>query len=525
MNFKAAGIFNRCITLEMENEYAFRMPESYKVLLDGKEVTTTDENVVTLGGLIPDTEYTIAVCCGGETTTQVLRTKAETYLISVKDTGAKGDGVTNDTTKLQAAISACPAGGTVYVPAGTYLTGPLFLKSEITLWLEKDAVLLGDPERNNYPILPGVIHDPEDFSKEYSLASWEGNPLSAFASLITGIGVSDVDIIGEGVLDGNAGASDWWVDVRKKRIAWRPRTLFLNHCTNVRIQGIRIQNSPSWTIHPYYCDHLKFLDIRIWNPENSPNTDGMDPESCSDVEIIGVKISVGDDCIALKSGKLYMGREHYKPSEHITIRNCMLERGHGSVTIGSEAAGGIRDIRVEKCIFSGTDRGLRIKTRRGRGDRNVLDDICFESLIMKDVHMPVTVNMFYFCDPDGHTDYVQNQESQEASEKTPRIKGLTVRNVQCDGVSASFVCVYALPEMPMERLTLENVKVNFLPEAERKSEVPIMMDHFPEMSGQSFYIRNLRELNVKNVTISGSADTAPTLMGVDVKNIEGLIYG
>ena len=169
------------------------------------------------------------------------------------------------------------------------------------------------------------------------------------------------------------------------------------------------------------------MNIRIFNPDDSPNTDGFDPESCTDVLLIGTEISVGDDCIAIKSGKYYMSRYHFRRTSGIEIRNCNLMRGHGSVTLGSEAASGVENVRVSKCIFDRTDRGVRIKTRRGRGERSVLDDLVIDNVVMDRVHMPLTVNMFYFCDPDGHSDYVQNQEARPVDEMTVPGRGRVVR--------------------------------------------------------------------------------------------------
>jgi polygalacturonase len=123
-----------------------------------------------------------------------------------------------------------------------------------------------------------------------------------------------------------------------------------------------------------------FLNLTIQNPYDSPNTDGFDPESCRNVLLLGTKISVGDDCIAIKSGKYYMAKNHFMRTENVVIRNCDLESGHGSVTVGSEIAGGVTGVKVEQCLFDSTDRGVRIKTRRGRGTRSLLDDICFNHI-------------------------------------------------------------------------------------------------------------------------------------------------
>ena len=332
MKFTITAVFNRSVTLELENEAIFRNPEEVRVLLDGTEVLRTDRNVISLFHLEPDQEYEVTVEAQGSSETVLFHTLKESACLNVKTFGAVGDGVHEVTGALQAAISCCPAQGTVYVPKGTYLTRPLFLKSDLTLYLEQGAVLLGVADRNAYPILPGMIRTEEG---EVNFGTWEGNPLDSFASLITMMNCHNVNLIGEGALNGNADQSDWWAYPTRKIGAWRPNTLFIAYSENINVQGITVENSPSWTVHPYYSDHLSFLNLTIQNPYHSPNTDGFDTESCSDVLLLGTVISVGDDCVAIKSGKYYMGVCHTQPSSHITIRNCRLERGHGSVTVGS----------------------------------------------------------------------------------------------------------------------------------------------------------------------------------------------
>ena len=523
MNFNVIGIFNRSITIELENDNPYNLDSNYNVYVNGILKKTTNLNVTTIVGLEPDTDYVIGVEYDSDLVECEIKTRPEAYLLEVDSFGASGDGKHNDTAAIQAAISACPEGGTVHLGKGVYLSGPVFLKSHMTLWIDNGAVILGETDRNQYPILPGMIKTIYD-DMEKSLGTWEGNPLDSYASLITGIDVEDVDIIGQGIIDGNAENSDWWNDFRVKRGAWRPKTIFLNNCKNIRIQNVRIQNSPSWTVHPYYCSKLGIYDMDVYNPDNSPNTDGFDPECCTDIEIIGTRISVGDDCIALKSGKLYMGMFHYKRTERVTVRNCRLERGHGAVTIGSEVSSGVADITVDKCLFCGTDRGLRIKTRRGRGEKSYVNNLNFQKIHMTDVLMPFTANMFYFCDPDGHTDYVQDQNPRPVDSKTPRIGNIAIHDIDCTGVNAVFACIYGLPEMPIEGIYLDNVNVSYKKQSDRTDVCPIMMDNFMTMNGKSMYFRNVKKVSMNNVTIKGSADTEPELINVTDKNIEGLLY-
>ncbi len=515
LNFKIAAVFQRGITIELENECPYTSPYLFHLYVNSEKLGSYQQNVVSIDGLTPDTEYDITVEISGIRTTQRVRTKEEAALLNVRDFGAAGDGKKDDTMSLQAAVSACPENGCVVLPAGTYYSKPIFLKSNMTLWLQEGAELLGSSERSDYPVLPGIIRNQDDFEKEVNFGSWEGNPLDSFASLITGIFVHDVDIVGRGSINGNGDQGDWWQNEKQKRIAWRPRTVFFNRCQNIRLQNVTVHNSPSWTIHPYYCDHISFYSITVQNPAISPNTDGIDPESCVDVQLLGCRISVGDDCVAIKSGKYYMSNYHYRPTRHVEIRNCLLESGHGSVTIGSEISGGANDIHASKCIFRGTDRGLRIKTRRGRGQRSIIENISFTNIRMEDVRMPLTVGMFYFCDPDGHSEYVQSQEYREADDRTPRIGEIRVENVTCEGVEESFVCMYGLPEQKIGGLFMKNVSVSFKDPQIRRRGVPLMMDGFPEMSGKSIFIRNAKNVELQNVVIQKSADKEPELVEVD----------
>ena len=235
------------------------------------------------------------------------------------------------------------------------------------------------------------------------------------------------------------------------------RMIFLNHCEHVVVQGIRVQNSPSWNIHPYFSDHLRFLDLTVLNPKDSPNTDGLDPESCKDVEIAGVYFSLGDDCIALKSGKIYMGSKYKRASEDIVIRQCCMRDGHGSITVGSEMAGGIKRVTVKDCQFLHTDRGLRIKTRRGRGKDAIIDEIIFEHIKMDHVMTPFVINCFYFCDPDGHNHYVQTKEVMPVDDRTPSIKKMTFRNIEAKNCHVAAAYFYGLPEQKIERVEMEQI--------------------------------------------------------------------
>ena len=313
--------------------------------------------------------------------------------------------------------------------------------------------------------------------------------------------MADVNIIGQGAVDANAQNGDWWVDAKTRRGAWRPRMLFLCRCRNVRVQGVTFRNSYSWTIHPYFSEHIQFLDVSVLNHAMSPNTDGINPESCKDVKIIGAKISVGDDCIAIKSGKRFMGEKLKTPSSGILVRNCLLERGHGGTVIGSEVSGGVNDVQVRQGLLTDTDRGLRIKTRRGRGSACFLDNIQFENVRMDGVLTPFVINMFYFCDPDGHSDYVRDKSARPVSEDTPHIGKLVCRNITCTNCSIAGAFFYGLPEMPIDCVEMENIFISFRPHAQEG--YPAMMDDIEMKKKMGLFARNLKKLSLKQVKIEG----------------------
>jgi polygalacturonase len=254
-------------------------------------------------------------------------------------------------------------------------------------------------------------------------------------------------------------------------------------------------------MHPYFSKNIKFLDMAIDNPYNSHNTDGIDPESCENVEIIGVTISVGDDCIAIKSGKLFMGKKFKKPSDNFIIRNCLMEKGHGSVVVGSEIAGGVKNIHVSQCLFKETDRGLRIKTRRGRGEDSVLDQINFSNIKMDGVYTPFVINMYYYCDPDGKSEYVYSKEALPVDDMTPSIKRLTFTDITCQNSEVAAAFFYGLPESPIEAVSLKNIVFEFKEEAQKG--VPAMMSFLEPVSKMGIFARHIKQLTLDNVKVIG----------------------
>lgn len=419
----------------------------------GSSVLTRYQTVrtnYTVSGLEPDTAYQFSVAVrdtGGQVSRPcgeiTVRTKPMGRVYNVKDYGAAGDGQSKDTAALQTAIAACGPGEIVLVPEGIYLTAPLRLKSDMTLVLDEGAVLLGSRNKTDYPVI---------------MSRWEGLTFPSYQSIVTAVDAQNLTIMGKGVIDGNAGPGPdgqncWWDKPKaydpETEIA-RPRTLQLIRCEKVLVQGITMQNSPSWTIHPLYSRDLIFADIAVHNPESGPNTDGLDPDSVENLLMVNMVFNVGDDCVAIKSGKDAQGREIGIPSSNITVRNCLMLHGHGGISIGSEMSGGIKDVVVRDCVFDGTDIGVRIKTLRGRG--GVIENLSFDSIVMQNI-----VNDAFHI----NTGYDMNGTPARpgpVTEETPAIRNIHFTNIQVEGAKeASYF--RGLAEMPIEGLVFTNIRM------------------------------------------------------------------
>jgi polygalacturonase len=328
----------------------------------------------------------------------------------ITDFGAVGDGLTDATGALKAAIEACHSsgGGRVIVPPGEFVTGPVRLLSNVNLHVMAGATLRFSTDPARY--LPVVF------------TRWEGVELMNYAPLVYAFEQKNVAITGSGTLDGQADATHWWPwkaatgaesqkpdrdhlfqqaaeGVPPERRVYgaghylRPPFLQVYRCRNVLIEGVTIRNSPFWVIHPVLSSNVIVRGVSIVSL--GPNSDGCDPESSTDVLIEDTLFDTGDDCIAIKSGRNADGRRLAAPSERIVIRNCRMRAGHGGVTVGSEVSGGVRDVFAERNTMSSPDldRGLRIKTNVARG--GVVENVFMRDTEIGEVGSAIDVDMLY----------------------------------------------------------------------------------------------------------------------------------
>ncbi len=412
---------------------------------------------------------------------------------NVRDYGAVGDGQTLDTAALQAAIDAAHqrGGGTILFPAGHYVTGSLFLHSHITLHLDAGAALLGSEDPADYPIVNG---------------RWEGAEQQTHAALITGRGLTDIAVMGRGTIDGRG--AHWWQRFRSGALAYpRPRLIAFADCTHVLIEDITAVNSPSWTINPVRCENVTVNKVTIVNPADSPNTDGINPDSCHNVQISNCFVSAGDDCITIKSGIELEDEEKRSPCRNVTITNCTMANGHGGVVIGSEMSGGVRNVVISNCVFIGTDRGIRLKSRRGRG--GVVEDIRVSNIVMTDVSCPLTMNLYYAVGRWGDLE-IADKRPQPVSEGTPRFRGIHLSHITARGAKYAAAYIHGLAEMPVEDITLTDFSVTLSTEGE--AGYPDMADDMEPMQRAGLFISNARGLRLHQVEVDGQVGPALRLM-------------
>ncbi|MUG44154.1 glycoside hydrolase family 28 protein [Paenibacillus woosongensis] len=412
------------------------------------------------------------------------------HVYNIVDYGAQRDSGILATEAIAKAVAAASeaGGGTVYVPAGTFLTGAIFLTSNIELRLNPGAVL-------------SFSTNPDDFPAVES--RWEGVKRQVHAPCINGFDAQNVSITGSGTIEGNG--QPWWDKHRNRpeELEYpRPTTIGFYNCRRVTIKDVNIRNSPSWTVNPICCYDVTVDNVSIYNPADSPNTDGINPESCTNVRISNCNIDVGDDCIAIKAGTEDTAER--VPCENITITNCTMVHGHGAVVLGSEMSGNIRNVTISNCTFKQTDRGIRLKSRRGRG--GIVEDIRISNIVMEDVICPIKLNLYYFCGPRGKEKYVWDKHPYPVTEETPCFRRIHFANITARNVHAAAGFLYGLAEQYISEITFNDIDISMATDA--IPGYPAMMAGIDKMQRRGFYLGNVRDIRFNRVTIENHEGTA-----------------
>ena len=439
--------------------------------------------------------------------------------VNLKDFGSIGDGSTLCTDAFKKAIDALDqkGGGKLIVPQGVWFTGPITLKSNINLHIEKGGVILFSADVNLYPLVETSFEglDTRRCQSPISCHNLTNVAITGHGSPISGRNLQNVAITGQGAIDGN---DEYWRPLKKAKVTsaqwkeitsrggafknpnywfpseaalkadekgagmnvplgitteegWnevkdylRPVMVSLISCKNVWLNGVIFQNSPAWNIHPLMCENVLIEDVLVRNPSFAQNGDGLDLESCKNALIVNSTFDVGDDGICIKSGKDLDGRKRGITCENVIVDGCTVFKGHGGFVVGSEMSGGVKNIMVRDCQFLGTDVGLRFKSARGRG--GVVENIYIQDMSMFDIQTDViTFDLYYGGKSavealnDGDQKKQQVVDMKKVDETTPAFRNIDINHVICRGARRA-AYFNGLPEMPVQNISIRDLEVN-----------------------------------------------------------------
>ncbi|GMJ00927.1 Polygalacturonase Clade F 9 [Hibiscus trionum] len=388
------------------------------------------------GKVVKSFEYT-AISCRG-------------HSASITDFGGVGDGKTSNTKAFKDAVDnlskfASKGGAQLYVPAGKWLTGSFSLTSHFTLFLHKDAVLLASQDMNEWPVLKPL----PSYGRGRDAAG------GRFTSLIFGTNLTDVVITGaNGTIDGQG--SFWWQKFHNGKLKYtRPYLIEFMYSDNIQISNVTLVNSPSWNVHPVYSSNILIQGITIIAPVKSPNTDGINPDSCTNVRIEDSYIVSGDDCIAVKSGWDEYGISFGMPTKHLVIRRLTcISPYSAAIALGSEMSGGIQDVRAEDITAIQTESGVRIKTARGRG--GFVKDIYVKRMSLHTMKWVFWMTGNYKQHPDNHYD----------PNALPVIQGINYRDIVADNVSMA-ARLEGIEGDPFTQICISNVTIGMAAKAKK----------------------------------------------------------
>lgn len=459
--------------------------------------------------------------------------------------GAVADGMTLNSAAINNAISECAkqGGGTVLIPRGSFVTGPIMLKSNINLHLAEGALVIFTPDFDQYPLV---------------VSTFEGVEAARCQSPVTAENLENIAITGKGIMNGNG---YYWRPVRRDKLTesewkahlkkyggvlsedqktWyssakalkgfndktigklaggkklsdfedvkdflRPNMIRIFNCKNVRIQDVTFENSPAWTTHIQFSEHITIKNLTVKNPWYGQNTDALDLESSKNARVEDCHFDTGDDGICIKSGRDEEGRRKGMPTKDVIVNNCVVYHAHGGFVVGSEMSGGVNNMFVSNCTFIGSDIGLRFKTTRGRG--GLVENIYVNNVNMKDIPAEAILFDMYYMAKDpvvlaGEKREPPKVEFKAVDETTPQFRNFYFRNITCNG-AAKGIFVRGIPEMHVKNIWIENAVLQ---------------------ASEGIDIQEASNINLKNITMI-SKNTRPVayVLNSDSIRIDGLRF-
>ncbi|TAJ53281.1 MAG: GDSL family lipase [Chitinophagaceae bacterium] len=476
--------------------------------------------------------------------------------------GAMNDGVTLNTKAIQATIDACEknGGGTVLIPAGLWLTGPIVLKSNIELHAVRGALVSFTEDKTQYPLVA---------------SSFEGVEAARCQSPISATDAENIAITGAGIFNGSgnvwrpvkkgkitdsewknlqrtgflsADKSSWYPsasalkgsvagdvgklssgkklsDFEEVRDFLRPNFLRISQCKNVLLQGVTFENSPAWTMHLAVSQHITIKNVTVKNPWYGQNTDALDLESCANVLIDGCSFDTGDDGICIKSGRDEEGRKRGIPTENVIAQNTTVYHSHGGFVIGSEMSGGARNIFVSNCTFIGSDIGLRFKTTRGRG--GVVEKIYASNIRMKDIAgEAILFDMYYMAkDPvplAGEKAEMPKIETLPVNEGTPVFRDFFFSDIVCRGAEKA-IFIRGIPEMNIRNVQISNAVLQSRKGIECTEATGVVLKNIRLVTAEPsplVYIQNSNGISIDNLMYDLPTDLLFSVTGDRSANIK-----
>lgn len=487
--------------------------------------------------------------------------KRDTF--NIVNYGAIADGMTLNSTAINKTIDECAkqGGGTVLIPQGSYVTGPIIMKSNINLHLAKGALVIFSSDFNQYPLV---------------VSSFEGVDAARCQSPVVAENLENIAITGPGIMNGNG---YYWRPVKKDKLTesqWRnhlkdyggvltadkkmwyssdkalkgsltnnigkltegktlsdfedvkdylrPNMIRIYQCKNILIEDVTFENSPAWTTHLMMSEHITLKNLKVKNPWYGTNTDALDLESCKNALVEDCNFDTGDDGICIKSGRDAEGRKRGMPTQDIIVNNCTVYHSHGGFVVGSEMSGGANNLFVSNCTFIGSDIGLRFKTTRGRG--GVVENVYVNNVNMKDIPAEAILFDMYYMAKDpvvlaGEKREPPKVEFLKVDESTPQFRNFYFRNITCNG-AAKGIFVRGIPEMHIKNILIENAVLQADEGIDIQEASDITLNNITMVSKNTnpvAYVLNSDNVTIDNLKYKDGADVLAQVQGDRTKNI------